>query len=163
MTPYRTYDLVPDLKLPDENGDPHALRSHHGRNLVLVLYESIREMPSKQALSSLHERLNAFRDEHSEIVVVSTDPVEVNDRYRRREVLPFTFLSDPDARLARLIDAFDQHDHRVMRTTLIVDRDGRMAGRIQDEDALVHPLRALRYVQELGATEEWTAIAIVPT
>ena len=56
------------------------------------------------------------------MVGVSSDSPESHDRFRRCFLIPFTLLSDPDKKVARLYDVVRRMGLGVSRVTYLIDK-----------------------------------------
>jgi peroxiredoxin Q/BCP len=159
----RVGDPLPSVRLPATSGQQVDLGAEaQARHLVLFFYPGDRDGLRYPELSGCTAEACAFRDHASEIRAlganqfgVSTGTVERQREFVKREGLTFDLLSDSEH---TLIDALgipiwrsDQGESFVSRTTVIVQRGGRIAT-IFEEVAVPHHLEAV-----LGAVRRLAA------
>jgi peroxiredoxin Q/BCP len=139
-TAIRPGDHAPDLELKDSEGQPFRLRDLRGRTVVLYFYpRSFTEGCTAQACR-LRDAYGGFAADSVEVIGVSVDDVETQQRFREAHSLPFPVLSDPDGATARAYGVeiqADDSDAVVMarRVTFIIDPAGIVSNVIDP----VHP------------------------
>ena len=121
---------APDFTLPDENGTERSLGDYRGKPLVLYFY------PKDDTPGGTTEACN-FRDDYSayeqagvEILGVSPDSPTSHTKFKAKNDLPFTLLSDEDHAVAEAYDVwglkrFAGREYMgVLRTTFLIDAEG---------------------------------------
>ncbi len=117
-------ELIPDIVLPDLQGDTFRLSDHRGEVILLNFWASwcapcIEEMPS---LERLHRALEA---KGLRVVAVSVDDdVQIIERFREEYDLSFLILHDAGASVSHAFETFKYPE------TFIVDRDGRLISKV---------------------------------
>jgi len=107
-----------------------SLSDHRGRIVVLYFY------PKDNTPGCTKEACD-FRDAHVEltdlntvVLGVSPDSVASHDRFKSKQSLPFTLLSDPDNAVARAYGVFRRKQlygrefDGVVRSTFVIDPEG---------------------------------------
>lgn len=123
-------DAAPDFSLQDDEGATRSLADFQGKTLVLYFY------PRDNTPGCTTEAQN-FRDLHSEfaergavIVGVSPDSVSSHQRFKAKQELPFTLLSDPEHQLMEACGAwgekvlYGKKSVGVIRSTVVIGPDG---------------------------------------
>ncbi|MCH7740296.1 MAG: redoxin domain-containing protein [Chloroflexi bacterium] len=82
---------------------------------------------------------------------ISPDSPERHARFREENDLPFTLISDPDNKVARLYQARRRFGLGNRRITYVIDDNGMIADAFQHEITILrnvsHTLKALRTLQ----------------
>jgi len=110
----------PDLDLPDHTGRERRLSELAGGDPVVLLFSRGWWCPKEQRyLRELVELQDEFEVAYSRIVVVSTDPPEVQSAFRAGLGVRFTFLSDAERRWLPRLDLLEESDttHKPYRPT----------------------------------------------
>jgi len=110
----------PDLDLPDHTGRERRLSELAGGDPVVLLFSRGWWCPKEQRyLRELVELQDEFEVAYSRIVVVSTDPPEVQSAFRAGLGARFTFLSDAERRWLPRLDLLEESDttHKPYRPT----------------------------------------------
>lgn len=133
-SPIETGQLVPDLTLTDDQGNPVALRGLTGKRVVLYFYP-------KDDTSGCTTQACAIRDTWSEfegindlvIYGVSPDDVASHTKFRAKHDLPFHLLVDEEHQLADALGfwvekpLYGRKYMGVERSTVILDADGKIS------------------------------------
>ena len=121
---------VPPFSLPATGGDSWRLKDAAGR--VLVIYFYPKDMTSgctreSQDFRDLHA---AFRKAGVEVVGISRDTVASHDKFKAKEALPFTLLSDEKEEVCKLFDVIKEKSLYgrkylgIERSTFLIDSKG---------------------------------------
>ncbi len=126
-------EMAPDFTLDSDQGEPFTLSDHRGKKIVLYFYP-------RDDTSGCTKEACSFRDSHAQftmkgavVVGVSPDPVESHTKFRAKYALPFYLLSDPDHSVAEQYGAwgekkaFGKTSEGILRTTYIIDEEGKIA------------------------------------
>ncbi len=126
-------DKAPDFSLPRDGGGSISLAGFAGRKLVLFFYpkaDTARRTREAIAFSGL---VHAFAQAGTEVVGVSADPVARQDSFRDKHALTVALASDEGKRMLAAYGVWTEksmYGRRFMgivRTTFLIDRDGRIA------------------------------------
>lgn len=147
-------DLAPEVVLPDDHGTTHRLSDQRGRWIVLYFYPED-DTPNCTTEACEFRDLNAaIASEDAEVWGVSPDPVTSHAAFRAKFGLPFTLLSDVDRAAISAYGVWgpkmkDGHEvDGVIRTTYLVDPDGRIARAWPKVKAEGHAAQVLAAIQE---------------
>jgi len=121
---------VPPFSLPATGGDSWRRKDAAGRALVIDFYP--KDMPSgctreSQDFRDLH---GAFRKAGVEIVGISRDSLASHDKFKAKESLPFTLLSDEKEEVCKLFDVIREKSLYgrkylgIERSTFLIDSKG---------------------------------------
>lgn len=88
---------APDFELPDQDGQPVRLSEVLRQGpVMLVFYPGDFSPVCTRQLCSYRDHYEEFRELGFQILGISDDPVERHARFRQRQSLPFSLLSDRD-------------------------------------------------------------------
>jgi peroxiredoxin Q/BCP len=124
---------APAFSLPRDGGGKISLTEFKGQNLVLYFYPRA-DTPGctveSKAFSSLSK---AFAKAETAVLGVSADPVTAQDAFKAKHGLAIPLASDETH---RMLDAYGVWGEKsmygkkfmgIIRTTFLIDRDGRIA------------------------------------
>ena len=124
---------APAFRLPRDGGDTVALADFKGRNLVLYFYPRA-DTPGctveSKAFSSLAK---AFDKAETAILGVSGDPVKAQDAFKAKHRLAVPLASDETHKMLEAYGVWGEKSMYgkkfmgIIRTTFLIDRDGRIA------------------------------------
>ena len=121
---------APDFTLPDQDGNPMALRDLRGRKTILYFYPAaMTEGCTKQACD-FRDSLGSLQAAGYAVVGVSPDEPAKLARFRDRDALTFPLLSDPDHSVLEAYGAWGEKSLYgktvvgVIRSTFVLDEDG---------------------------------------
>ena len=146
-------DEAPDFTLSDADGNEVTLSSLRGQRVIVYFYPAAMTPGcTKQACD--------FRDSQAELAAagttvlgISPDKPEKLARFREKEGLNFTLLSDPDRKVLEAYGAYGQKKLYgkttvgVIRSTFVVGPDGRLE---QAQYAVKATGHVARLRQQLG-------------
>jgi peroxiredoxin Q/BCP len=124
---------APAFSLPRDGGGKIALADFKGQNLVLYFYPRA-DTPGctieSKAFSSLSK---AFAKVGTAVLGVSADPVKAQDAFKAKHGLAVPLASDETHRMLEAYGVWGEKSMYgkkfmgITRTTLLIDRDGRIA------------------------------------
>jgi peroxiredoxin Q/BCP len=126
-------DTAPDFDLEADDGSRVSLESLKGRNVVLFFYPKDDTSGCTREACGFRDAMPEFSGVGAEIFGVSPDSVKSHQKFRKKYDLPYRLLVDEVHRLA---DAYGIWQEKkmygvtymgVVRTTVIIDREGRIA------------------------------------
>jgi peroxiredoxin Q/BCP len=126
-------DALPQFSLPADDGGVVSNESLRGRNTVLYFYPKDDTSGCTKEACDFRDALPRFGKIDAEVIGVSPDDIESHRKFKKKYQLPFRLLADEGHKLA---DAFGVWKEKSMygrkymgieRTTVIVDRNGRVA------------------------------------
>jgi peroxiredoxin Q/BCP len=147
---------APALKVQDQHGRAHDLKTYRGRWVVLYFYP-------KDATPGCTTEACAFRDVYEELAAqgavvlgVSPDDAASHERFGRKHDLPFSLLADTDQRVCRAYGVwqsktlYGRQFMGVVRTTYLIDPAGRVARRWDRVRVAGHERQVLDALRELA-------------
>jgi peroxiredoxin Q/BCP len=124
---------APAFSLPRDGGEKVALKDFKGRNLVLYFYPRA-DTPGCTTESIAFSRLKtAFARAGTEILGVSGDPVEKQDKFKAKHKLSVALASDETKNMLTAYGAWGEKSlygrkfMGVIRKTFLIDGQGRIA------------------------------------
>lgn len=121
---------VPDFTLPADGGGKIRLSELRGRKVVLYFYPKDDTAGCTKEACAFREAAPAFAEVDAEILGVSRDSVARHDRFKAKHGLPFTLLSDEDAKVCETWGTWiekSMYGRKYMgidRSTFLIDETG---------------------------------------
>jgi peroxiredoxin Q/BCP len=149
-------DKAPKFSLPADNGTVVTLDSLAGKNVVLFFYPKDNTTGCTQEACDFRDAFPRFGKIDAVVVGVSPDSLESHRKFKSKFDLPYLLLSDEGHRLA---DEFGVWKEKSMygrkymgieRTTVVIDRNGRIARIFPKVKIPGHVQEVERVVRELG-------------
>ena len=126
-------DKAPAFTLPATGGEPISLEGLKGRKAVLYFYPKD-DTPGCTSEAIAFQGLKAeFASAGTEIIGVSADSVASHDKFARKHKLDFALASDEERTMLEAYGVWvekSMYGRKYMgieRTTVLIDRDGRIA------------------------------------
>ncbi len=154
--------VAPAFTLPDQDGTSHPLNSYRGGPVVLYFYPKDDTSGCTKEACAFRDQLPAFESLDATILGVSPDPVAKHRAFADAHELPFTLLSDApatDGDAPRVCDRYGVWQEKsmygrtymgVVRTTYLLDADGRVARRWDKVRVPGHADAVLEALRELA-------------
>jgi len=147
---------APEFTLEDENGTPHRLSEYRGNPVVLYYY------PKDDTPGCTKEACN-FRDDYSAyqaagvvILGVSPDNAKSHSKFKVKYELPFTLLADEGHQVCLMYGVWGLKKYMgreyegVLRTTFLIDPEGRVARVFENVKPEQHSVEILATLKESG-------------
>ena len=125
-------DPAPDFTLPDADGEPVALSSYRGRRVIVYCYPAALTPGCTTQAVDFTAAAGDLAEAGLDIIGISPDPPAKLQRFREKEDLGITLVSDEDKAVLRSYGAFGpkklygKEVVGVIRSTFVVDADGRI-------------------------------------
>jgi len=126
-------DPAPQFSLPADDGTVVTRDSLKGTNTVLYFYPKDDTTGCTKEACDFRDAFPRFGKTDAKVIGVSPDSIESHRKFKKKYQLPFPLLADEGHKLA---DEFGVWKEKSMygrtymgveRTTVIIDRDGRVA------------------------------------
>jgi peroxiredoxin Q/BCP len=146
-------DPAPDFTLPDAEGNQVALSSHRGRRVIVYCYPAALTPGCTTQAVDFTEAAGDLAQAGLDIIGVSPDEPEKLLKFREKESLGITLVSDPDKAVLKAYGAYGpkklygKEVVGVIRSTFIVDADGKIESAAYNVKATGHVAKLRR---ELG-------------
>ena len=121
---------VPQFSLPATGGDSWRLKDAAGRALVIYFYPKDMTSGCTRESQDFRDLHAALRKAGAEIVGVSRDSVASHEKFKAKEALPFTLLSDEKEEVCKLFDVIKEKNMYgrkylgIERSTFLIDPKG---------------------------------------
>jgi thioredoxin-dependent peroxiredoxin len=121
--------LAPSFTLSDQEGQPHSLKDHSGRRVIVFFYPKAMTPGCTTEACDFRDSYGDFIDAGYDIVGISPDPPELNRRFRDKFSLPFPLLSDQKHSVADAFGAwgtkinYGKEYEGLIRSTFIIGPD----------------------------------------
>jgi peroxiredoxin Q/BCP len=125
-------DPAPDFTLPDADGTPVSLSSYRGRRVIVYCYPAALTPGCTTQAIDFTAAAGELAQSGLDIVGISPDPPEKLQRFREKENLGITLVSDPDKSVLTSYGAYGpkklygKEVVGVIRSTFVIDADGRI-------------------------------------
>jgi peroxiredoxin Q/BCP len=126
----REGEKAPDFTLLSDYGKGVSLSDYHGKKIVLYFYPKDGTPACTQEAIEFRDLAQEFQKEGLTILGVSKDSVKSHQKFKKKHGLPFTLLSDPEAKVLNLYGVWKEkklYGRTFMgteRTTFIIDENG---------------------------------------
>ena len=132
MTRLQPGDPAPDFTLTTDTGESVSLSQLRGRKVVVYFYPAAMTPGCTTQACDFSDSLESLRAQGYEVVGISPDPVEKLQKFREKEGLGITLVSDADRSVMTKYGAFGEKKlygkvvEGVIRSTFVVDEEGRI-------------------------------------
>jgi thioredoxin-dependent peroxiredoxin len=126
-------DTAPDFTLPDDQGHEVSLASLRGRKVIVYFYPAAMTPGCTKQACDFTESLDSLQEQGFEVLGISPDKPEKLAKFRDRDGLTITLLSDVDKTVMTSWGAFGEKKlygkvvQGVIRSTFVVDEKGKIA------------------------------------
>jgi peroxiredoxin Q/BCP len=125
-------DTAPAFTLKDADGNDVSLAAHKGRKVIVYFYPAALTPGCTKQACDFTDNLALLADAGYDVLGISPDKPEKLDKFREKESLKITLLSDPDKSTLTAYGAFGEKTMYgkkvtgVIRSTFVVDEDGKI-------------------------------------
>jgi peroxiredoxin Q/BCP len=131
---------APAFKLPDQNGEWHALEDYRGQWLALYFYPRDDTPGCTTEACNFRDNIYAFKAIGAAVVGISVDDVESHKEFSDKYKLPFTILADENSETAKSYGVLK--DYKLVklasRQSFLIDPDGKIVKHYADVDPDKH-------------------------
>jgi peroxiredoxin Q/BCP len=126
-------DAAPDFTLTSDTGDQVSLRDLRGRKVIVYFYPAAMTPGCTTQACDFSDSLSSLKAAGYEVLGISKDSPAKLAKFRERDGLTITLLSDPDKEVLEAYGAYGEKKlygklvEGVIRSTFVVDEDGRIA------------------------------------
>lgn len=144
MSQLRPGDMAPAFTVPDESGNPVSLEQFRGKKVVLYFYPKDDTPGCTAEACSLRDNYRQFLDAGYVVLGVSPDSQAKHRKFIDKYHLPFSLLADTEQTILQAygvwgLKKFMGREYMgVLRTTFIIDEEGRIAEIIDKVDTQNH-------------------------
>ncbi len=123
---------APDFTLPDADGTPVSLSSYRGRRVIVYCYPAALTPGCTTQAVDFTASAGELAEAGLDIIGISPDPAEKLLRFREKEELGITLVSDEDKQVLTAYGAYGpkklygKQVIGVIRSTFVIDAEGRI-------------------------------------
>jgi len=123
-------DPAPDFTLPDDTGTDVSLSDLRGRKVIVYFYPAAMTPGCTKQACDFTDSLDALKASGYEVLGISPDQPAKLAKFRERDSLTITLLSDPEKETLTAYGAFGEKKlygkvvQGVIRSTVVVDEAG---------------------------------------
>ena len=124
-------DTAPDFTLPDDTGAEVSLSDLRGRKVIVYFYPAAMTPGCTKQACDFSDSLDALKAAGYEVLGISPDKPEKLAKFRERDSLTITLLSDQDKSVMTEWGAFGEKKmygkvvQGVIRSTFVIDEEGK--------------------------------------
>lgn len=143
-------DEAPPFALQDDTGSEVSLESLRGRKVIVYFYPAAMTPGCTKQACDFSDSLEQLQGQGYEVVGISPDQPEKLARFRERDNLTITLLSDPDKAVMTSYGAFGEKKlygkvvQGVIRSTFVVDEEGKVEHAMYNVKATGHVAKIQR-------------------
>jgi peroxiredoxin Q/BCP len=125
-------DTAPAFTLTADDGSSVSLKDFKGRRVVVYFYPAAMTPGCTKQACDFTDSLDALKAAGIDVVGISPDKPEKLAKFRERDALTITLLSDPDKKVLEKYGAFGEKKlygktvTGVIRSTLVIDAKGKV-------------------------------------
>ena len=125
-------DVAPDFTLPTDSGQTLSLKELRGRKVLLYAYPAAMTPGCTKQACDFTDSLDALQAAGYRVLGISPDKPEKLAKFRERDGLTITLLSDPDLAVHRAYGVYGEKKlygkivEGVIRSTFVVGADGKI-------------------------------------
>jgi thioredoxin-dependent peroxiredoxin len=125
-------DPAPDFTLPSDTGEQVSLSGLRGRKVIVYFYPAAMTPGCTKQACDFTDSLDSLRARGYEVLGISPDKPEKLAKFRDRDGLTITLLSDQDRSVLQAYGAFGEKKmygkvvEGVIRSTFVVDEEGKI-------------------------------------
>jgi peroxiredoxin Q/BCP len=133
MTRLSAGDPAPDFTLPTDDGRSVSLADSRGRKTIVYFYPAAMTPGCTTQACDFTDSLSSLQAQGYDVLGISPDPPAKLAKFRERDGLTITLLSDADRSVMKAYGAFGEKKlygktvEGVIRSTFVVDEEGRIA------------------------------------
>ncbi|MGH7141349.1 MAG: thioredoxin-dependent thiol peroxidase [Minisyncoccia bacterium] len=157
MTTMNTGDTAPEFTLPDQDAKPHSLHDYRGRWVLLYFYPKDDTPGCTKEACMLRDNFPDFGALQAAVLGVSVDSVASHKKFAEKYSLPFTLLADENKVAVSAYGVWGKKKFAgreyegVLRTSFLIDPEGKIAKIYEDVDPAVHAGEVLADLKQFGA------------
>jgi thioredoxin-dependent peroxiredoxin len=132
MTRLSTGDPAPDFTLPTDDGREVSLSGLRGKKVIVYFYPAAMTPGCTKQACDFTDSLSSLQAQGYDVLGISADSPAKLAKFRERDGLTITLLSDADKSVMNAYGAFGEKKlygktmQGVIRSTFVVDEDGKL-------------------------------------
>lgn len=145
----QTGDAAPDFRASSTAGGERSLADFAGKWLVLYFYPKSFTPGCTTEACTLRDSYGDILKTGAQIVGVSADSLETQNKFKEEYALPFDLLADPDGKIVRDYGVARPDSIRAQRVTFLISPDGKIARVLDGVKPAEHDAEVLAALQDL--------------
>lgn len=147
-------DPAPDFESVDQSGNPVSLKQFRGSRVVLYFYPKDDTPGCTAEACNLRDNFQILREKGIVVLGVSPDDERSHKNFSSKYVLPFALISDKAKNIIMAYGAwgkkklYGKEYEGLLRTTYLIDGDGRIAHIITKVDTKNHTAQILKVLDQ---------------
>ena len=146
---------APGFTLSDKDGKERSLSEFRGKKVIIYFYSRDNTAGCTRQANAFAALYDEFKANGAEVIGISKDSAASHAKFAEKHSLPFVLLSDPER---QAIEAFGVWQEKklygkvsmgVVRTTFILDEDGKILKIMQKVKPDTNAADALLFLKEL--------------
>ena len=143
-------DTAPDFTLTSDTGEEVTLSDLRGRKVIVYFYPAAMTPGCTKQACDFTDSLDSLRAAGYEVFGISPDKPEKLAKFRERDALTITLLSDPDKQVMQSYGAYGEKKlygkvvEGVIRSTIVVDEEGKVSHAFYNVKATGHVAKLRR-------------------
>ncbi|KDN85361.1 thioredoxin-dependent thiol peroxidase [Kitasatospora cheerisanensis] len=143
-------DTAPAFTLSDADGNQVSLADHLGRKVIVYFYPAALTPGCTKQACDFTDNLEVFAGAGYDVIGISPDKPEKLGKFREKEDLKVTLLSDPEHAVLEAYGAYGEKMNYgrtyqgVIRSTVIVDEQGKVERALYNVRATGHVAKLLK-------------------
>lgn len=123
-------DLAPDFTVSSDDGESVSLSQFRGRKVIVYFYPAAMTPGCTKQACDFTDSLSSLQSAGYEVLGISPDKPEKLAKFRERDSLTITLLSDPDKSVMESYGVYGEKKlygkvvQGVIRSTFVVDENG---------------------------------------
>ncbi len=142
-------DKAPDFNCRNEKGNTVSLNEYKGSKLILYFYPKDKTPSCTNEACDLRDNFKTLKANGYEVLGVSADNETMHEKFIKKYDLPFSLLADTDMQVIKDYDVWGEKKFMgkvfdgIVRTTFIIDTEGKIERVITDVDTKNHTKQIL--------------------
>ena len=126
-------DTAPDFTLPDQDGQPVALKDLRGQRVVIYFYPKDDTPGCTKEACNFRDQWDSFKGHGIKVLGISKDNAKSHAKFIDKYTLPFTLLSDSEP--CPVAESYESYGLKkfmgreymgMMRHTFVIDAEGKL-------------------------------------
>jgi peroxiredoxin Q/BCP len=137
-------DKAPDFSIENQDGKTFSLKDYKGKKVVLYFYPKDDTEGCTAESCNLRDNYSSLKKKGYEVIGISVDGVKSHKKFANKYKLPFNLLADTEKEVVEKYGVwgekmmFGRKYMGIIRTTFIIDENGRIEKIINEVDTKNH-------------------------